>query len=94
MVLEGRSLADLKQGMKKFPQTMVNVKISERQDPMKNKTVADAVKEVEAELADTGRVLLRASGTEPLIRVMIEGEDQILVKKLANELADVVKINL
>ncbi len=94
MVLEERTLADLKQGMKKFPQTMVNVKISKRQDPMQNEVVANAVKEVEAELADTGRVLLRASGTEPLIRVMIEGEDQILVKKLANQLADVVKNNL
>ncbi len=94
MVSENKSLAELKSGMKKFPQTMVNVKVSKRQDPMQNSTVASAVKEVEAELADTGRVLLRASGTEPLIRVMIEGEDDSLVKALANQLADVVKDNL
>lgn len=94
MVNENKTLAELKNGMKKFPQTMVNVKISKRQDPMQNATVVRAVKEVEAELADTGRVLLRASGTEPLIRVMIEGEDNTLVEKLANQLADVVKNNL
>jgi len=94
MVNENKTLAELKNGMKKFPQTMINVKVSKRQDPMLNSTVVKAVKEVEAELADTGRVLLRASGTEPLIRVMIEGEDQAQVKKLASQLADVVENNL
>jgi len=94
MVNENKTLAELKSGMKKFPQTMVNVKVSKRQDPMQNATVVSAVKEVENELADTGRVLLRASGTEPLIRVMIEGEDETQVKRLANQLADVVKDNL
>jgi len=49
------------------------------------------LKEAEAELADTGRVLLRPSGTEPLIRVMVEGQDQKLVESVANKLADVVK---
>ncbi len=94
MVKQNKSLAELKEGMKKFPQTMVNVKVSKRQEPMQNATVASAVKEVESELADTGRVLLRASGTEPLIRVMIEGEDATQVKRLANQLAGVVKNNL
>lgn len=94
MVSEDKTLFELKQGMKKFPQTMINVRVSKRQDPMQNKVVADAVKEVEAELGDTGRVLLRASGTEPLIRVMIEGEDDVQVNKLASQLADVVKNNL
>ncbi len=94
MVSENKTLAELKNGMKKFPQTMVNVKVSKRQDPMQNSVVANAVKCIETELADTGRVLLRASGTEPLIRVMIEGEDESQVKKLANQLADVVKDNL
>ncbi|MGB0496188.1 MAG: phosphoglucosamine mutase [Kangiellaceae bacterium] len=94
MANEKKSLAELKNGMVKFPQTMVNVKVSKRQDPMKNAKVASAVKEVESELADTGRVLLRASGTEPLIRVMIEGEDGTQVERLAHQLADVVKVNL
>lgn len=94
MVDEGKSLADLKSGMTKYPQTMINVRVSKRQDPMANDVVAAAVKEVEAELASSGRVLLRASGTEPLIRVMIEGEDQALVQRLTEQLAEVVKNNL
>jgi len=94
MVSQNKTLAELKQGMTKYPQTMINVKISQKQDPMQNLVVAEAVKEVEAELAETGRVLLRASGTEPLIRVMIEGEDVSQVKRLTQQLADVVKDNL
>jgi len=94
MVNQNKSLAELKSGMTKYPQTMINVKISQKQNPMENKVVTKAVKETEAELADTGRVLLRASGTEPLIRVMIEGEDVEQVKRLTQQLADVVKDNL
>ena len=94
MVTQNKSLAELKQGMTKYPQTMINVKVSQKQDPMANQVVADAVKEVEAELADTGRVLLRASGTEPLIRVMIEGEKAEQVARLTQRLADVVEANL
>ncbi len=94
MVSESKSLAELKSGMSKYPQTMINVKVSKRQDPMQNQTVVKAVKEVEAVLKDTGRVLLRASGTEPLIRVMIEGEDADLVQKLTEQLAEVVRETL
>ena len=88
---ENKSLAELKTGMNKMPQTMVNVRISQKCDPMANETIQVAVKKVEQELADSGRVLLRASGTEPLIRVMIEGENKSQVLKLANQLADVVR---
>lgn len=94
LIQENQSLSELKQGMSKFPQTMINVKISQRVDPMQNKIVAEAVKDVENELAETGRVLLRASGTEPLIRVMIEGEDRVQVKTLTERLAKVVEENL
>jgi len=94
MANEKKSLAELRGGMTKYPQTMINVRVSKRQDPMKNRKVVAAVKEVESELADSGRVLLRASGTEPLIRVMIEGENGAQVERLANQLADVVKTNL
>ncbi|TQV88979.1 phosphoglucosamine mutase [Aliikangiella coralliicola] len=94
MACENKSLAELKQGMFKMPQTMVNVKISEKCDPMQNDAIVKAVNEVEDDLGDTGRVLLRASGTEPLIRVMIEGEDAPKVDKLANQLADVVREKL
>jgi phosphoglucosamine mutase len=94
MVGENKTLSELKQGMTKFPQKMLNVKVSKRQDPMQNDVVVAAVKEVETELADSGRVLLRASGTEPLIRVMIEGENKQQVDKLTKQLADVVQENL
>ena len=91
---ENKSLAEIKKGMFKMPQTMINVRISEKCDPMANKTIQDAVKSVENVLGKKGRVLLRASGTEPLIRVMVEGEEAILVKQLATQLADVVRETL
>jgi len=94
LALEGKTLAELKAGMSKYPQTMINVRVSERQDPMANAGIRQAVAEVEAELKDKGRVLLRASGTEPLIRVMVEGEDKGQVEKLAKQLAGVVEDTL
>ncbi len=94
MVSQNKSLAELKRGMTKYPQTMINVAVSKRQDPMQNEAVASAVKQAEKELADSGRVLLRASGTEPLIRVMIEGEDHQQVERLAKSLAEVVEAKL
>ena len=94
MASEEKSLAELRGGMTKMPQTMVNVRISEKCDPMENEGIVSAVKEVESELGDTGRVLLRASGTEPLIRVMVEGEKEAQVETLANQLAGVVEEKL
>jgi phosphoglucosamine mutase len=91
MIDENKPLAELKAGMHKMPQTMVNVRVSQKCDPMANETIQEAVRKVEQELADSGRVLLRASGTEPLIRVMIEGENEEQVSNLANQLADVVR---
>jgi phosphoglucosamine mutase len=69
---------------------MVNVRIGNNVDIFNNKAAKSAVAEVEAKLGDKGRVLLRPSGTEPLIRVMVEGEDQDSVVKFAKELAEVV----
>lgn len=89
----GRTLNDLVSGtgMNKYPQTLVNVEIEERVDVDQNDTIQAAVRDAESTLADTGRVLLRPSGTEPLIRVMVEGQDDGQVKRVANELADVVR---
>ncbi|MEE8264911.1 MAG: phosphoglucosamine mutase [Acidiferrobacterales bacterium] len=97
----GTTLAELKQGMQVFPQTIVNVptptaagdKRRGRQgvDVQHSPRVLRAVRAVEAELGDQGRVLLRASGTEPVIRVMVEGADAKLVERLAQQLADAVK---
>ena len=87
----GKQLHELKQGMTKMPQTMVNVRMAERCDPVANPDVQAAVNSVESRLGDRGRVLLRLSGTEPLVRVMVEGEDAAEIDSLANELADSVK---
>jgi phosphoglucosamine mutase len=87
----GQSLAELAAGMQKFPQVMINVKVAERFDPKTRPTVTAAVADVEKRLGAEGRVVLRASGTEPVIRVMVEGRDESQTRALATELADVVR---
>ena len=87
----GKTLAELKTGMQIFPQTMINVRMSRRFDLKTSAPVQKALAEVENELAANGRVVLRASGTEPVVRVMIEGRDPVLVARLGQQLADTVK---
>lgn len=91
MQAQGRSLADIKSGMTKFPQTMINVKIAKRELLAGNVAIETAKSSIEKKLGNTGRVLLRPSGTEPVVRVMVEGEDAVQVGELAAELADVVR---
>jgi phosphoglucosamine mutase len=90
MMKKGRSLHQLKSGMTKYPQCLVNVKMKKRMDITSSKPVQEAVKRAETQLADTGRILLRLSGTEPLVRVMVEGKNADQVKQVANDIADVV----
>ncbi|KJV48186.1 phosphoglucosamine mutase [Pantoea sp. BL1] len=85
------SLHDLCSGMKMLPQVLVNVRFSGSHDPLESESVKAVSAEVEKTLAGRGRVLLRKSGTEPLIRVMVEGEDETLVTELAHKIADAVK---
>ena len=87
----GASLAELTTGMAKYPQVLINVRVARRIDPRTLPVVTDEVRAVEEALGSAGRVVLRASGTEPLIRVMVEGEDGRQVKVLAERLADVVR---
>jgi phosphoglucosamine mutase len=94
VVQSEQSLHDLRQGMTKFPQQLINVKIAQKSDPMANDVVIAAVKEAEAVLGERGRVLLRASGTEPVIRVMVEGEHQQQITRICQELADKVRLAL
>lgn len=91
MAETGRSLHELKQGMRKYPQTMVNVRTQCKFDFDSSPEVASALADVQRELAGRGRVLLRASGTEPLIRVMVEGSDGNLVNACAQRLAEAVQ---
>jgi len=85
-----KSLHELKQGMTRFPQTLLNVPMTGNRDVLDSPQVQVAVKAVEQELGDEGRVLLRPSGTEPLVRVMVEGREGRQVEQLARQIADAV----
>jgi len=85
------SLHDLCSGMKMLPQVLVNVRFSGEGDPLEDDAVKSVTAEVEKTLVGRGRVLLRKSGTEPLIRVMVEGENEAQVTELAHRIAEQVK---
>jgi phosphoglucosamine mutase len=91
VVTGDRSLAELKGRMTKFPQTLVNVPIEGPVDIERSPAIDAAVKDVERTLGERGRVLLRPSGTEPLLRVMVEGEDARTVRRLAEQIASAVR---
>jgi len=86
-----RSLAELAAGMEKLPQVLLNVRVGKRFDPFTVPEVAAGVQGVEARLGGEGRVVLRASGTEPVIRVMVEAHDHALARASAEEIAGLVK---
>jgi phosphoglucosamine mutase len=91
MVDKGLTLAEARKGMQKYPQCMVNVPVASKINPTDFPQIQQAVETAEQELAKKGRVLLRPSGTEPLIRVMVEGQDASQVEMLAHQIADSVK---
>ncbi len=86
----GNTLHELKSGMKKYPQHLINVPADKSFNLKGNKVVSQAVSDVETELMDSGRVLLRPSGTEPVVRVMVEGIEAVQVTRLAKQLAEVI----
>jgi phosphoglucosamine mutase len=83
----GRSLAELAAPMPKYPQVLENVRVAKKIDPNNSAAVREAVAAAERQLGESGRIVLRASGTEPVIRVMVEGSDERLVRELAKRLA-------
>ncbi len=91
MKRRGTSLAELAAGMPKYPQTLLNVRVARRFDPQTSPAVVEAAGAVERRFEGRGRIVLRASGTEPVIRVMVEGYDAALVKRGAREIAAVVE---
>ncbi len=86
----GRKLSELVAGMSKYPQTMINVRVARKTNPHDSPVIREAAAKAQSELADTGRIVLRASGTEAVIRVMVEGQNKQVVDDVAKRLADVV----
>lgn len=86
----GRSLADLVRPMKRYPQVLINVKTAGKIALESSPPIQDAIEQAERRLADRGRVLVRPSGTEPVMRVMMEGEDESEIRALAEELAETI----
>ena len=91
MQRSGKNLHELKSGMQKYPQVLINVKTNKKVNLDTDENIQKAVSAVEKKLGETGRVLLRASGTEPLIRVMVEGQHEDAVKNYAQQLTDDVR---
>jgi len=91
MARSGKRLSDLNRGFERLPQIMVNIGVAEKRPLEELPAFQDAVTEVEEELGDTGRVLVRYSGTELKARVMVEGRDEARVHEMANELAEKLK---
>jgi phosphoglucosamine mutase len=90
----GRTLADLASDLTSYPQVLVNVRVREKVDLQKVPAVAEAMSRVESRLEGQGRLLVRYSGTEPLLRVMLEGKQQDEIRGWAQEIVDVVKEHL
>jgi phosphoglucosamine mutase len=91
IVRSGRSLSQLLEGVSLFPQTLINVRLRAGQDWTKNEALATETRRAEAELAGQGRVLIRPSGTEPLLRVMVEARDEAQARTTAQRLAEAVR---
>ena len=91
VVETGMKLSELKSGMEKYPQTLINVRVSAGKAPLEQEEVKQAIAFGEEELGDQGRILIRKSGTEPLIRVMAEGKDEQQINAVAEKIAEKVK---
>jgi phosphoglucosamine mutase len=90
-VRSGKTMAELLAGVTLFPQTLINVRLTPGQDWKSNTRMAEETKAAEAALGDSGRVLIRASGTEPLVRVMVEARDATMARSCAQRIADTLK---
>ncbi|MFC4765892.1 phosphoglucosamine mutase [Effusibacillus consociatus] len=94
LVAEGKPLSELRSIMRSYPQVLVNVRVGSKEGWDQNENIKHAIRKVEEELGDEGRVLVRPSGTEPLIRVMAEGPDQDQVQEYVDSIANVVRKEL
>lgn len=89
-----KRLSELKKIMNTYPQILINVKVKNKSLYKENKQIKEAIQNAEAKLGETGRIVVRPSGTEPLIRVMVEGEDKDIIRKTANDIANVISCQL
>jgi phosphoglucosamine mutase len=94
VALSGQSLSELASDLVSYPQVLLNVRVREKADLASIAPIADVISHVEARLAGQGRLLVRYSGTEPLLRVMLEGKDEDDIRRWAQEIVDVVKEQL
>jgi phosphoglucosamine mutase len=94
MAVTGRELADLADDLRTYPQVLLNVRVREKADLRTIPEIAAVVKTVEERLGGNGRVLIRYSGTEPLLRVMLEGQNRGEIEGLAREIVNVVEKHL
>jgi phosphoglucosamine mutase len=90
----GKELGELASALTTYPQVLVNVRVKQRTDLKTVPAIADAMAKVEAQLAGNGRLLVRYSGTEPLLRIMLEGQDDQQIRAWADDIAGVVKAHL
>lgn len=90
MVTQNKRLSEMAGVMTKFPQILVNVRVKNKNGWQENQSIKDVIKKYQEELGDNGQILVRASGTEPLIRIMAEGPNQQRLENIANAIADVV----
>jgi phosphoglucosamine mutase len=94
MVTSQKSLSELASNMNKFPQVLINIKDIQKEKLSSSETIRDAIKAAEQELEGIGRVLVRASGTESIVRVMVEANELQLAEKIADSLAQLVRLEL
>ena len=83
-------MAELKQGFSKFPQKLVNIRFEKENDPLQHAHVQKSIEDAKQSLGSKGRILVRKSGTEPLIRIMVEAEDEGLMHQLTDKLFAVI----
>jgi phosphoglucosamine mutase len=94
LVEKGRPLSELRRVMQRLPQVLVNVRVAQRVDVARVPALRDAVARAETTLGERGRVLVRYSGTEPLLRIMVEGEREGQIRELADGIADAARAAL
>jgi phosphoglucosamine mutase len=90
---QGRKLSELSQVLTKYPQVLMNISVSKKKDIHKVPALISTIEKIKKKLGPAGRVLVRSSGTEPLIRIMVEGEDKKEIQKMAKDIARCVEMN-